>query len=332
MTLPRVLSLFFSLGLLWLPRLAAAHPLSPPTLSLHESTPGHYEVEFRRSALAAPRLRIDWPSSCRAELRDSQPRADQVVDRLRLVCTRSLPGQTLRAFGLLELELSMLIHLELANGERVRALLSPAQPSLTLPRRESSLEVLRGYTGLGISHLLGGADHLLFVLGLMLLVRALPERLFALTAFTLGHSLTLCLSALSVIALPQAPVEVGIAASLVVLALDVLHPRVDSRRRKARVSLMATGFGLLHGLGFASALRETGLPAHAVPLALLGFNLGVELGQLLVVLALAQVLYVARRLTEAQPRYEGLVRSTRVVTAYAIGALAAMWCLERAVF
>jgi hypothetical protein len=203
----------------------------------------------------------------------------------------------------------------------VRALLSPERASLNFPRRESSWVVLRDYVALGVQHLLTGADHILFVLGLLLLVHGLRARLWALTAFTLGHSVTLCLSALSIVRLPQAPVEIGIAASLLVVALQVLEQRTSDPKVTRRAWLLASGFGLLHGLGFASALLETGLPAHAVPLALFGFNLGVELGQLLVVVVLAPVLFVMGKLRSSR---------ARVVAAYTIGGLAAMWCIERA--
>lgn len=325
--------------LLLLPNVARAHPLSPPSLSIREQTPAHYEVTFRRSTLAAPRLTVDWPSGCRAQLRGSHVEGDQVVDALTLSCGQRLEGQTLRAFGLLELELSMLVHLQLRSGAGVRALLSPEHPSLLVPRVESAREVLRDYTGLGIQHLLGGADHGLFVLGLLLLVRGLRARLLALSAFTLGHSITLCLAALSVIRVPQAPAELGIAVSLLVLALEALAPQRDARpdsQVARRAWLLAGGFGLLHGLGFASALSETGLPSHAVPLALFGFNLGVELGQLLLVSLLAPCLYWADRIdarnAAAGPRPRFLASATlRGATAYGIGACAAMWCIERTV-
>ena len=307
---------------------AYAHPLSPPSLSIRAREAGHYAVSFRRSTLAADKLTIDWPRDCTATPSGTHAQADQLVDELSLQCQHSLAGQTLRVFGLLELELSMLVQIQLSDPEHtplVRALLSPAQPSLIIPRRVGPLEVFMDYLGLGVTHLLGGPDHILFVLGLLLLVRTLRARLLALTSFTLGHSITLCLSALSIIHLPQAPVEVGIALSLVVLALELLSRSAQERQTRhgtRRACLLASGFGLLHGLGFASALRETGLPPHAVPLSLFGFNVGVELGQLLVVLALMPCLFLLTQLRATR-------QTSRTVLAYGIGALAAMWCLER---
>ncbi|MDB4991223.1 MAG: HupE/UreJ family protein [Myxococcaceae bacterium] len=306
---------------------ARAHPLSPPALHIRETSTARFDVTYRRSELAANQLTLDWPTRCRATLRDSQREADQVVDHLSLACTEALAGQTLRVFGLLELELSMLVHLQPLGSEAVQALLTPEHPSLRVPRARGSLEVVRDYAGLGIAHLLCGADHLLFLLGLLLIVPAIRPRLLTLTAFTLGHSVTLCLSALSMIRLPQAPVELGIAVSLLVLALEVLPQRAPRQGALPRACWVAGSFGLLHGLGFASALFETCLPSHAVPLALFGFNLGVELGQLLVVAALVLCLSLPGRL---QTRIERHEQTWRIVSAYAIGGLATMWCIERA--
>jgi len=304
---------------------ARAHPLSPPSLAIHEQTSAHYQVSFRRSRMAASRLELAWPSQCQVGPVESTPAGDQVTDSFALQCARPLEGQTVRVFGLVELELSVLVYLDMLSAEPVRALLSAERSSLIVPRRASGLSVLRDYVELGVEHLLSGPDHILFVLGLMLLVRGMRARLLALTAFTLGHSVTLCLSALAVIDLPQPPVEIGIAASLLVLALEVLEQRRRARPAIRRAWLMASGFGLLHGLGFASALVETGLPPHAVPLSLFGFNLGVELGQLIVVALLAPCLYGLERLRQER------VMQLHAVAAYAIGSLAAMWCIERTI-
>lgn len=317
------------LGLLLavVPSAARAHALSPPVLTVREHGDLHYRVSFRRSSLVSARLELDWPDGCRVGEGAERPEADQLVREYELVCKRPLAGHTLRVFGLVELELSLLVYLELDRAEPIRVLLSPQRTSLVIPERESRWRVLVDYVTLGVEHLLTGPDHILFVLGLLLLLRGLRARLLALTAFTLGHSVTLCLSALSILRVPQGPVELGIAASLVVVALEVLEHRSDAERVARRSWLMASSFGLLHGLGFASALIDTGLPAHAVPLSLFGFNLGVELGQLAVVLALVTTMFLLGklRLTErlSHPR-------ARAAAAYAIGGLAAMWCIERA--
>jgi hypothetical protein len=302
---------------------ALAHPLTPAALVIRERAPRLYDASFRRSAQLASLLQLELPKSCTITPRGSQPEDDQVVDHYGLICPDGLEGKTVRILGLGELELSALVHVELGSGESVRELLAPYRTSYVIPARTSALAVLGAYVELGAEHLVTGYDHLLFVFGLLLLVPGLKARLGALTAFTVGHSITLCLAALELFSLPQTPVEVGIALSLVVLALEVLERRHAIRRTFAPW-WMASAFGLLHGLGFASALAESGLPPHAVPLSLFGFNLGIELGQAAVVLALAPLFWLARKVPDAQ-----LARA-RTVCAYAIGSLAAMWCLERA--
>ncbi|MEY4513158.1 MAG: hypothetical protein RLZZ450_5280 [Pseudomonadota bacterium] len=316
------------LGLLLavVPSSVRAHALSPPVLTVRERGERHYRVSFRRSSLAAARLELDWPKDCRTGEASERSESDQRVQEFELVCSQALAGHTLRVFGLVELELSLLVYLELDRAEPIRVLLSPQRTSLVIPARESRWGVLRDYVTLGVQHLLTGPDHILFVLGLFLLMRSLRARLVALTAFTLGHSVTLCLSALSVVRVPQAPVEIGIAASLLVVALEVLEQRDEGAHVARRAWVMASGFGLLHGLGFASALIDTGLPAHAVPLSLFGFNLGVELGQLLVIAALVSVMFVLGKLHLTE-RATG--PRMRIVAAYTIGGLAAMWCIER---
>lgn len=301
---------------------ARAHPLMPAALTLRASHAARYDVSFRRPEPLADALAPVFPADCtRHDLQRTQ-QGDQRVDRYTLRCQRPLEGRPLRVDGLAAVELSAMIYVASASGEEARALLSPAQPSFVIPRRASAWRVLADYVWLGITHLAGGPDHVLFVAGLLLLIHGLRAQLLALTAFTLGHSITLCLAALAIVRLPQTPVEIGIAASLVVLALEIVRAEHQPKPLR-RPLLLAGAFGLLHGLGFASALAETGLPPKAVALSLVGFNLGVELGQLTLVLLLVPLLWLSRRAL-VQPRIP------RLMAAYAMGSLAAMWCLERA--
>src|SRR5262249_43100003 len=153
--------------------------------------------------------------------------------------------------------------------------------------RTSAGAVLSGYVRLGITHILLGADHLLFVLGLLLLVPSLGMLVRTITAFTLAHSVTLGLAVLGLIAVPAAPVEALIAASIVLVALELVRdPGAAPTLGRRAPWAIALGFGLLHGLGFAGALADVGLPADRIPLALLGFNAGVEVGQLAFVAAM----------------------------------------------
>jgi hydrogenase/urease accessory protein HupE len=318
-----LLALFASAALLW-PVPTLAHPLTPAALVLEETAPLRYRVSFRRAAQFASLLELKLPAECARSAPTVKTQGDQRLDEFDISCKRTLEGQTVRILGLSELELSALVHIELANGESARELLAPYRTSFVVPERSTAAGVLRDYIELGASHLMTGWDHLLFVFCLLWLVSDLRRRLLALTAFTVGHSITLCLSALSVVTLPQPPVEIGIAASLIVLALELLEPRAVGGQARFGPFALAAAFGLLHGLGFASALSDAGLPAHAVPLSLFGFNLGIELAQIAVVLALSPLLWLSTRM---RPAGEARLRA---VAAYAVGSLAAMWCIERA--
>ncbi len=303
---------------------ALAHPLSPAALLLVEQRPGLYQAKFRRPMASAALLELALPASCERGAATTLPVRAQLEDTFELTCPGSLAGQTLSVGGLDATGLSAIVYVEFASGQQVRGLLSAQAERFTLPEAVSAHRVFVDYLQLGMEHLLLGADHLLFVLGLSFLVRELRPLVLTLTAFTLGHSLTLCLLALSLVQVNAAAVEVGIALSLVVLALSLLRQQErDSEAQHAAqrtLPWLALNLGLLHGLGFAGALAETGLPEHQIPLSLLGFNLGIECAQLLVVLGVAAL----RRLL---PHLFG--RRAQQVMAYAMGAIAAMWCIER---
>ena len=188
----------------------------------------------------------------------------------------------------------------------------------------SWINAAKRYTILGIEHILSGLDHLLFVLGLMLLVRGTWMLVKTVTAFTIAHSITLALATLGVVKVPAAPVEAAIALSIVFLAVEIVKGmRGESSLAHKMPWLVAFGFGLLHGLGFAGALAELGLPPDEIPIALLFFNIGVEIGQLIFIAVIL--------LTIAAWRHVGLPISRKLaqVPTYAIGGLATFWFLER---
>ncbi|HVM97483.1 MAG TPA: HupE/UreJ family protein, partial [Candidatus Acidoferrales bacterium] len=223
----------------------------------------------------------------------------------------------------------ILLRLRFRSGESTSGVLSRAAPVFVVPgianasNSGSLLTLAAGYAWLGIGHILGGPDHLLFVLGLMLLVVGWRKLVATLTAFTLAHSLTLALAILDVVHVTPAPVEASIALSIVLLAAELTHdassPPTLARRAPWSIAFV---FGLLHGLGFAGALREVGLPAGQVPLALLAFNMGVELGQLAFVGAALLPVFLWRRFSATRP-------ALRLLPAYAIGTIAVVWVLER---
>ena len=207
---------------------------------------------------------------------------------------------------------------------RGRAGTVPVQVGDLLGGFGSSLGVAGTYLGLGAEHILLGVDHLLFVLGLLLLVHGFVPLVKTITAFTLAHSVTLCASVLGYIPVDRAPIEAAIALSIILLAREIVvadRGLVHLTHRKPW--LVAFVFGLLHGLGFAGALGDIGLPESAIPLALLFFNLGVEAGQLVFVLALiAVVRLLEKRLSAGLPKLQPAL-------GYALGALAMLWFFDR---
>jgi hydrogenase/urease accessory protein HupE len=302
---------------------AAAHPLAPSSLQIEEEAPGVATARFQ--APVAARLAPRWPAGCTATPL-ARTIADGIrVDEVALDCGgRGLAGGELGVDGLGARDTIALVRIRLAGGAVVREVLGPSRPRVTIPAETPWTEAGARYLRLGIDHLVGGLDHVLFVLGLLFLVSGLRARLVTLTAFTAGHSLTLALAVLGLVRVPAAPVELLIALTLIVVAHEVVEPRRDGRGRSW---LLAAGFGLIHGLGFAGALTGAGLPADELPLALVGFNLGIELGQLGLVAAAMLIVALAAPLVERAPR---LAPRTRRIAGYAIGGLAAMWCLERA--
>ena len=291
----------------------AAHELRPGALSLHELTPGRYSVQWSPPALAQGvglEAKPEFPAHCR-------------VSGDRLDCgARGLEGKI--AFPALAGTLSrVVVHVRHQAGDATTAVLSGESPWLELKGSSRGTErtaVARVYVVLGVELFLGGLDHLLFVLGLVLLVGFRRQLVITVTAFTLAHSLTLAAAVLGIARVPQAPVEAVIALSILLLAVEC-SKQDDSLARRAPWAV-AFAFGLLHGFGFAGALSDVGLPSDHVSLALVCFNVGVELGQLAVIAGA----YTLARLVA--PRLPGKLELERA-TLYAMGALAAFWSIER---
>ena len=302
---------------------ARAHPLSPAALELVEEAPGRYQLSFRRSSAAFSLLTLELPADCRTGDTRLERTGDALTEHARLTCARTLEGRRIAVRGLADLSLGALVSLRFRDGRSAQALLDGGEPGLTVPQKTTKAEVFVAYLALGIEHLLTGFDHLLFVAGLLAIVRGLRATLLALSAFTLGHSVTLCLAALSIVRMPLPPVELGIALSLLVLAHELTRPPTTSQRAGWPLFSLVASLGLLHGLGFAGALAEVGLPAHEIPLSLLAFNLGVEAGQVIACMALAPVLLLSHKIARGDERL------IRLGLAYGIGTAAAFWCIER---
>ena len=301
---------------------ALAHPLAPALLEMREQVPGTYAVQWRTSVARVGRAEVAPRLPCPAHLVDSASDGEALVVRWRMECgARGLAGSTVEVGGLDAGRINVILRHETDAGGVTQVLLDAARPRHFFAGALSRWSAFREFFGLGARHLVGGLDHVLFVLGLLLLVRGLRPLVITVTGFTLGHSLTLGATALGVLSLDQAVAEIGIALSLLVLALRLTEPRPA----QARAWGLALPFGLLHGLGFASALGNAGLPPIEVPLALLAFNLGIEAGQLVLIAVGLALAALARRVRPPDRT------PAAVLPAYVIGSMAALWCIERGV-
>jgi HupE/UreJ protein len=312
------------------PHPVGAHALSPALLVLREIGGGIVAVTWKVPLLqlTGSNLQFVLPPDCPIVGRDEPSESeDGITTNLRIDCgSAGLVGKRLGVQGLGPAKTDALLHLELADGRHLDTVLRPAEPELVVPAREQRLGLARRYVSLGIEHILTGYDHLLFVFGLLLLAADWSALVATITAFTLGHSVTLTLAVLDIARVPAAPVEVLIAFSIFVLAVELARAGAgaESTLMRRRPWLMALTFGFLHGLGFAGTLRAAGLPADAVPLALLGFNVGIEIGQLAFVVTVLALRAAARPLLARAPVW------SHWVPTYAMGSLAACWMIERA--
>jgi hypothetical protein len=287
-----------------------------------------FDVTWRTAAQRLPGANVQpvLPARCR-QLGPSRTDvgSDQVTLRWAVDCGREgLTGEVIGIQDLDAAKINALLRVEEAGRPTVQVILNPGRASYTVPVQPSSFDVVRDYAALGVEHILTGPDHLLFVFGLLLLVPSGLALLKTVTAFTLGHSITLSVAALEVAAVPSRPIELLIALSVLALAVELSGAADRATPLRRFPWLMAAGFGLLHGFGFAGALAETGLPAGDIPLALLSFNAGIEIGQLCFVAVALLAGVAARRAVPAAARM-------RTAAVYSMGVLAAFWCIERAV-
>lgn len=223
--------------------------------------------------------------------------------------------------------LASLVRIEFHNGEAHSIILDPSQSEWRIPAPETFVGVIKDYFALGAEHIFGGIDHLLFLAGLLYIARTLRRILITVTGFTLAHSITLFLVALDVLRVSIPAVETVIALSIVMLATEIAR-NDRSTLTWRRPVLVACGFGLVHGAGFAAALTETGLPQTEKISALLFFNLGVEAGQLLIIALVFMSLWFVSLVTQSLSlAYNN--RQLRLVFSYALGIVSSFWFIER---
>ncbi len=305
-----------------------ADEIRPAFLQITERQPELYQVVWKVPASSQKPLQGVMPVFDHSVLVVDKPLGGLVGDAyLQSWMVRrpgGLAGVGITIEGLSEVATEVLLRIEYLDGTSLIHRLAPEVPSYTVDARAGLGQVVMTYLGLGVEHILIGVDHLLFVLVLLLLVNSTRKLVWTITAFTVAHSITLSLASLNLIHVPVPPVEACIALSILFVATEVLRSQRDSPGlTERRPWLVAFSFGLLHGLGFAAALGEIGLPQTDIPAALLFFNVGVEIGQLLFVGAALLCRQLVRRLRIPVP---ALLKPTSV---YVIGSLAAFWTVER---
>jgi hydrogenase/urease accessory protein HupE len=312
----------------------------PCKVSAHALDPGYLEL----SSLGQDQWRVTWrvpnvsgrPMAIEARLPDTCSNGDPpalIFDGRAwttgwvATCPEGLVGGEISIAGLDRTRTETLVRYELTPGETRVQRLTASETSFTVPPKAGTFDILRSYVALGVTHILEGLDHLLFVFALLLLISDRARLFWAITAFTLAHSITLAAATLGWFRIPSPPVEAVIALSIVFLAYELTLP--PERRDPMAVRfpwIVSFAFGLIHGLGFAGALREIGLPEGDIPLALFAFNVGVELGQLLFIAAVLTLGFVIRSFYPLINRHAA---SLTRATSYAIGSLSAFWVIER---
>lgn len=326
--------------------LALLMTLIAPQVQAHALEPGYLEIQtvqgdlhslfWRKPDVKGRPMAMDvlLPQNC--DLRSPPaPHFDGAawVSRWATKCVGGLVGHQIIIDGLSHTNTDVLVRFQASTDSSFTKRLTPDQPNFALPEDPSAMQVLADYIALGTDHILAGFDHLLFVFALLLLIHDWRRLVGAITAFTLAHSITLAAASLGWLRVPAPPVEAVIALSIVFLAVELAKRRDGTLRLSERWPwLVSFSFGLLHGLGFAGALRDIGLPEGDLLMALLGFNLGVELGQLAFVAAVLAIAALISKLTPAigsqLRRSDGLLNT---VLAYSVGSIAAFWAVERVV-
>lgn len=325
----RLIPLFFLFAFL-IP--AHAHEVRPGYIEITEVARDSFDIVWKQpvrsagaNAVAGLGLRPVFPENC-ARLGDSRMRRlpGALVEKFSLTCDGGLFGQSIGVEGLQRTITDVLVQLALIDGGRYSLRLTADAPVQTF---SGGGTFLMAYFGLGVEHLVFGLDHILFVLGLVLLVQGWRSLIYVITAFTLAHSLTLGLSMLGRISAPSAVVEAIIALSILFVAIELLQPPAKRSALAARYpQAMAFGFGLLHGFGFAGVLGEIGLPRDVELAALALFNIGLEVGQLLVVAAMVLFMRFVKPALLAHEKWAPALQQVPII---AIGGISVYWLLDR---
>jgi len=309
---------------------AFAHELQPSSLEVRQLTQDRYEVIWR-----AP-IYYKKPHPAKLQLPEQwqtvgEPTVKQLSDsalhrRVVSVPNGTIDGGVIRFIGLETTITDVFARFIWLDGSQTTAMARPSQPFIEIVAQRSAWQVAGDYTVLGVEHILSGFDHLTFVFALLLIVSGARRLLITVTSFTLAHSFTLAAATLGMMWVPGPPVEATIALSILFLASELMKVNRGQASMTAQYPwIVAFVFGLLHGFGFAGALSDVGLPQNEVPLALLMFNVGVELGQLFFIIVIIFLIMVLRKVCTKWPVW------IHQLPAYSIGGIAAFWLIERVV-
>jgi hypothetical protein len=321
-----VLVLFAALALLASP--ALAHEVRPAYLEIHQATEETYDVRWKVPARGADErlgVYVEFPADC---TNVSEPRSffanGAYTERWRVSRPGGLAGAEIYIAGLSATTTDVLVRVENLDGTSQITRLNPSSTRFVIEAAPGRTEVAMTYARLGAEHILIGIDHLLFVTMLIIVTKGGWKLVKTVTAFTLSHSVTLSLAALGIVHVPQRPVEAIIALSIVYVASEVVRARQGRAGLAFRAPWMvAFTFGLLHGLGFAGALSDVGLPQTHIPTALLFFGIGVETGHFLFIGVVLALVALLRRAARDLPKW------AYGVPPYVIGSVASFWMIER---
>ncbi len=307
---------------------ALAHEVRPALVQINQTAPGSYQVTWKQPVVGDMAVRMVPHLS--SGVLDKPATTEEISPAFRIrtwdvKAGAPLDGQTLTIEGLKDTVTDVLVRITPTQGTEINTVIHPSEAAYRIVLSGPAGMAVPAYLRLGIEHILTGFDHLMFVLGLLLLIGTSWRIVKAVTAFTVAHSITLALAALGIVKFPTAIIEALVALSIVFVASELLSSKDTLTRR--RPWLIAFVFGLLHGLAFAGALSNIGLPPHAEPQALFLFNVGVEIGQLAFITTAVAVILILRSLRQRLSFNTDTL--ARLAPAYVIGGFAAYWLIER---
>ena len=305
---------YFCLILLFLSSAINTHEFNPTHLVINEKEDFKYDVTWMYPIRNLGPVSLSLPKDCESNSIEAFQESKYLTEKISMQCADPIKGKSIFINGLSILN-DALVTVKFLNGERFEGLVSLKDSKLTIPKEVQVFPT--GYFALGVEHLIGGPDHLLFVFGLLFVVFGWRNLLKTITAFTLAHSLTLGLSVFEIVNLPSITIEALIALTIIYLALEISEDRGKDRTPW----IMAFGFGLLHGFGFAGALGEIGIANEQLFLSLLFFNIGIEIGQLIMIPIFLIIIWLLQNIK--------LNFSVTKLSSYAIGGMGSFWLIER---